>query len=380
MELLANEISLLLVEDEEMARTTMVDMISRRYPGLHVTSAENGAAGLSRFQAGNFDIVVTDINMPALNGIEMIREIRSLTPETPVIVLTAVKDTSFVLDAINLGVRNYVLKPIDHQLLFSAIDDCVTRIRQRRQIEAFNRIITSHAHELEVLNTKLTTANSDLEAFNFMASHDLRQPLHKISLYCQVLLDTNGNKLDEETRRHLQGIAGSVEQMDGLIDTLLDFSRVSHRELKREQVDLSKLASEIAAGLALQQPARQVTFEIEDGTKAEGDCELLKVVLGNLLGNAWKYTRKKERAHIQFKRGLRDGKPVFYVRDNGVGFDGSHSGELFNPFHRQHDRAEYEGHGIGLFTVQRIVQRHGGRAWAEGTPNEGATVFFSLAS
>ncbi|UFS70924.1 response regulator [Geomonas sp. RF6] len=374
------KISLLVVEDDAISRATLVDLISRKFPELEVTSAENGAVGLATYRETPCDIVVTDINMPLINGIDMAKEIRTENPASFVIFLTAFSDSRYLMDAINLGASGYVLKPVDSTLLFAAIREGITRITQGRRIEALTRSLATRSAELETLNQELKATNRELEAFSSMVSHDLRQPLHKINLYCQVLLDLNDTVLDDESKGYLQDITGSVEEIVRLIDALLEFGRISHQPIRKEKVDLGRIASDIANGLSLQQPSRDVLFDIEEGTEAEGDEQLLKLVLHNLLGNAWKFTSKEESARIEFRRLKEDGKQVFFVRDNGVGFELENPDLLFSPFHRYHDKAHYEGHGIGLFTVQRIIQRHGGKVWATGAPREGATFYFALDS
>jgi light-regulated signal transduction histidine kinase (bacteriophytochrome) len=166
--------------------------------------------------------------------------------------------------------------------------------------------------------------------------------------------------------------------MSKLIDTLLDFSRLSRSNIVREKVDLSGLVTEIAAELRLTAPERRVSFNIAKGITAYGDVNLLRIVLANIIGNAWKFSANNEKAIIEFGMTECDGKPAHFVRDNGVGFDMAQMDDLFTPFHRLHCREGFAGHGIGLATVRRIIQRHGGRVWAVGKPDEGATFFFTL--
>jgi light-regulated signal transduction histidine kinase (bacteriophytochrome) len=243
--------------------------------------------------------------------------------------------------------------------------------------EAFHEVETAN-HQLETTNHELEAANQELEAFNYTVSHDLRKPLTNINGYCQVILNLCADQLDEASSRYLQEIYSGTLRMNKLIDTLLNFSRLARSKIVRKTVDLSGMANDIAAGLMLSAPQRQVTFMIADGVTANGDGGLLKVVLENLIGNAWKYSSRKEAAVIEFGMTEEGGEPAYFVRDNGAGFDMAQAGTLFAPFHRLHSREEFEGHGIGLATVQRIVQRHGGRIWAEAKLEEGATFYFTL--
>ena len=238
------------------------------------------------------------------------------------------------------------------------------------EIERLHTDLAARANELE-------GANIELEAFNYSVSHDLRKPLTAINSYCQVVQELCGNKLDDKCKGYIGEIYEGTLRMNRLIDTLLDFSRVSRVELRHERVDLSKMAKEVALGLKVSGPERQVTFRIAAGITADGDAALLRVVLDNLIGNAWKYTGSREETVIEFGVMEVEGKPAFFVRDNGPGFDTAHADKLFIPFERL-PGTNVEGHGIGLATVERIVKRHGGRVWAESKPDEGATFFFTL--
>jgi PAS domain S-box-containing protein len=225
---------------------------------------------------------------------------------------------------------------------------------------------------------QLEAANSELDAFAYSVSHDLRAPLRSIQGFGQALIEDCGERLDELGREHLQRIRKATERMAALIDDLLELSRVTRVSLRSERVDLSGAAEAILAELAEGDPDRSVRVSVMPGAIATGDPRLLKVVLDNLLRNAWKYTRRKPDAHIEFGVSDEGPAPVYYVRDNGVGFDMAYVDKLFQPFQRLHSVAEFEGTGVGLASVQRIVTRHGGRVWAEGAEDEGATVYFTL--
>jgi light-regulated signal transduction histidine kinase (bacteriophytochrome) len=225
----------------------------------------------------------------------------------------------------------------------------------------------------------LEEANRELEAFSYSVSHDLRAPLRSIEGFSQILLEDYGDKLDEEGEDYLGRVRAASRRMAFLIDDLLDLSRVSRRPLRRELVDLSTQTREIAAELGKSQPEREAEFVIADGLTANGDARLLRLALENLLGNAWKFTSREEKARIEFGSTTLEGRErVYFVRDNGMGFDEAYAGKLFGAFQRLHGPEEFEGTGIGLATVQRIVRRHGGRVWAEGEVGQGATFFFTL--
>lgn len=243
--------------------------------------------------------------------------------------------------------------------------------RKLEEIEILHTDLASRACELEI-------ANHELEAFSSTVSHDLRIPLTIINGYCEVILEMSGGNLDEECQGYLHKIINETIKMNHLIDTLLKFSRFSCSETHSESVNLSEMTKEIAAELKLTQPRRRVEFNIKDGVIAKGDASLLRVVMENLLGNAWKYTAKKEEALIEFGVAEFDGRTGYFIRDNGAGFEISEADKLFGAFQRLHTNKEFEGTGIGLCTVRRIIHRHGGRVWAEGSLGTGATFYFTL--
>jgi PAS domain S-box-containing protein len=253
----------------------------------------------------------------------------------------------------------------------TALTNNTERKRMEREILALNAELAARAALLE-------QANHELEAFGYTVAHDLRSPLTNISGYSQALQEFYAKCLDEQGNSFLKGINREVRKMDRLIDTIFGFSRLSCQAISREAVDLSVMAQLIAAELQLKQPQRLVTFAVAEGVTAMGDAKLLRVLLDNLLGNAWKFTSRKKAAVIQFGVTGSGGEAVYFVRDNGAGFAMSQAEKIFEPFQRLHDHKRYQGHGVGLATVQRIVQRHGGRVWAEGEMGKGATFYFTL--
>lgn len=243
--------------------------------------------------------------------------------------------------------------------------------RTQEEIEIMHTDLASRACELEI-------ANHELEAFSDAVSHDLRLPLTIINGYCQVILESFGDNLGEHCTEYLQKIYEETIKMNELINTLLSFSRLMHSAMHPEMVDLGEMAREIAAGLMLAQPQRRVNFNVAEGVVAKADAKLLRVVMENLLGNAWKYTGKKEEALVEFGITEFNGKSAYFVRDNGIGFSMNHADKIFAAFQRLHANKEFEGIGIGLCTVRRIIQRHGGQVWAEGNVGTGATFYFTL--
>ncbi len=252
----------------------------------------------------------------------------------------------------------------------------VTRdLSERKRVEdGIRRLNEELAHR----TAELEATNKELEAFAYSVSHDLRAPLRAIDGFSQILLEDYMESLDADGQENLQRVRAATQRMGELIDGLLSLARLTRREMQRETVDLSALANSVAQSLRQSDPARKVDFAIAEGMTTHGDRHLWEVALQNLLENAWKFTGNQPHAQIEFGKREENGKDTFFVRDNGAGFDMAYAGKLFGAFQRLHTRGEFEGHGIGLATVQRIVHRHGGRIWAEGAVGRGATFSFTV--
>lgn len=250
------------------------------------------------------------------------------------------------------------------------------------QIEERDRSLRAAHDELErrveQRTEELEAANEELESFSYSVSHDLRSPLRSIDGFSQALMDDYGDKLDGAADDYLKRIRSATQKMGLLIDDLLNLSKVTRAPMQREPVDLSSIAQSVAAELARRDIERHVEWVIEPNVLVDGDSRLLQIVLDNLLGNAWKYTSKHLSARIEFGLKRQNGAAAYFVKDDGAGFDPEYSARLFGAFQRLHGAAEFPGTGIGLATVQRIVLRHGGRVWAEGALEKGATFYFTL--
>jgi len=232
--------------------------------------------------------------------------------------------------------------------------------------------------ELKQSNAELATVNKELEAFSYTVSHDLKAPLRSIQGFSQALLEDYGGRLDQTGKDYLMRVHSASQRMTQLIDAMLNMARLTRGELHEYVVDLSSLAQIIAHELQKQNPERHVEFIIADNVKACCDQTMMQVMLHNLLDNAWKFTSNHETAKIEFGVVERDGKTVFFVKDDGAGFDMKYADKLFSPFKRFHSESEFPGIGIGLAIAHRIVMRHGGKIWAESAPNKGATFYFTL--
>jgi len=245
------------------------------------------------------------------------------------------------------------------------------------------RSIKNHNLKLESevaeRTNQLQAANKELEAFSYSVSHDLRAPLRSIDGFSQILLDDYQEKIDEQGKNYLQRVRSATQRMEQLIDDMLNLSRVSRAEMNIQQVNLSEIAQELANELCETYPERIVEFIIQGGIKVQGDTVLLRTVFENLLGNAWKFTSKHPTARIEFGMQRQNDRPVYFIRDDGAGFDMDYAPKLFGAFQRLHSTNEFQGTGIGLATVQRVIHRHGGKVWAEGEVEKGATFYFTIA-
>ncbi len=361
----ASRARVLVVDDNPDLREYIAELLR---PGYDVSIAKDGRdalAALARTQPLP-DIVLTDVMMPHLDGFGLLGAIRADTRTRflPVILLSARAGEESAIEGLDAGADDYLIKPFSARELLARVRTHVEIARNRR------------AWILE-----LEGANRELDAFSYSVSHDLRAPLRALDGFSAALNEDYGDRLDDQGRNHLARIRSAAQRMGDLIDGLLALARVARGQLKKGSIDLTQIAREVGAELARAdpRPLGEVVFSVEEGLTASGDLRLVRAVLENLLGNAWKFTRKRADARVEVGVSERGGERVFFVRDNGAGFDMSVAANLFGAFQRLHAPTDFEGHGIGLATVERIVRRHGGRVWAEGAVGAGATFYFTLA-
>ena len=255
----------------------------------------------------------------------------------------------------------------------------VRNISERKQAEEAIRSLNTELEQRVASRTMaLEDSNKELEAFAYSVSHDLRAPLRAMNGFSNALLEDYRTSLDEQGQQYLVRMQEAAQRMGQLINDLLDLSLITRTEIIHQNVNLSSLAGEIATELKMQAPQRYVEFEITNNMVVSGDANLLKIVLENLLNNAYKFTSQCSQTLIQVGKTEQAGKNVYFVRDNGAGFDMVYANKLFAPFQRLHSMQAFPGTGIGLATVQRIIARHGGRIWANAAVNQGATFYFTL--
>jgi signal transduction histidine kinase len=383
--------TILVVDDEERNRVLMRAYLDASY---EVVEAADAATALDILKRQRIDLVLLDVMMPAMDGFEACRLIKRRFPEPylPVVLLTALDEQQERNAGLEAGADDFLSKPVDRQELFFRVRTFVKLRKQdehiRKQLQALTAQDRQIRHQLEELDRlarvrhqwaeELERANKELEAFSYAVSHDLRAPLRTISGFSEALLTDQGDRLDDQGRAHLARVQSATARMSGLIEDLLDLSRISGWTLERQRVNIASIAQEVVAELRRRDPDRRVTLDVDQELVAEADRRLLTIALENLLGNAWKFTARRAEAHIAVGRLLEAGELVCYVRDDGTGFDPARVDRLFQPFQRLHSQSEFEGTGIGLATVKRIISRHGGRIWAEAVHGEGATFYFTL--
>jgi len=507
-------LGLLYVEDETEARNMVKRMLALNYPDLRLYCAENGAAGLAAYQQYLPEIVVTDINMPVMDGIQMARAIKELKPDVQIVAVTAHSDTAYLLNAIQIGIHHYVLKPVNYDELFSALDQVLDQISLKELVERQNRRISESERQLAVaqriahlgswqyllperemtwsdemyrifaldpalpvsfagflervhpedrplveagVQEAIRTGNAleavfcrvlrpdgslrvlrieatvvgtltgqhlsvigtsldvtdlkraeeeirslsealerrvfqrtsllqaslrELEHFSYVVSHDLRAPVARLEGFCRALIEDCCECRNDNCRTYAERAERVVRQIKSIIGAFNELSHYTRCTMSVGEVDLAALARGIGHDFQRTEPDRSVEFRIVDRAPVQGDERLLKIALEHLIGNAWKFTSKRGHAVIEFGVQQSDGDPVYFVRDNGAGFDMKYVDKLFKPFQTIHSPGEFTWNGtaIGLATVHSIVLRHGGKIWAEGAVEEGATFFFTLES
>ena len=364
-----------------------------RQDGYDVVPARSGEEALELLSVQTVDCILLDLVMPGLSGQETCRRIKGATAwrDIPLIMHTAMEEQDVMIAAMNAGADDFIAKSSDSEVLRARVR---AQLR-RKQFEDENRSIREQLLQkemevaaansaLELAETRITLTgelerkNKELETFSYSVSHDLRAPLRAIAGFSQILVDDHQDKLDQEARELLGHIRTAASRMGRLIDDLLNLARTSSQVLTSDRVNLSGLAQEIALQLQASEPRRQVLFTIAPDIVVDGDQGLLGVVLDNLLNNAWKFTAKRENACIELGVQRHSAPPVYFVRDNGAGFNMKYAEKLFAPFQRFHDENEFPGTGVGLATVERIIHRHGGRIRAESEIGKGTTFYFVL--
>jgi two-component system, sensor histidine kinase and response regulator len=371
-------IRILLIEDNPSdARLMQETLLESGDDGFELEAADNLAAGLERVSAGGIDVMLLDLSLPDSFGQETFARARAQSLGVAIIILTGSKDDSLALKLVQSGAQDYVAKiDVTSNNLKRAIVYAVERQRAEVKIRQLNedleRCVQERTAELEV-------RNKELEAFSYTVSHDLRGPLFQIHGYSTILTEKCAPQLGDTGQRYLGNIKDAAARMSVLIDDLLKLSKVARGDMQLREVSMESLVEQVIAELKPETESRNIDWRIGPLPLTKCDFGLMKQALTNLLSNAIKYTGPRAPAIIEVGCTPIDGKSAFFVRDNGVGFDPADAGKIFAPFQRLHHNQEFDGSGIGLATVHRIIEKFGGQIWAHSEPGVGSTFYFTLA-
>jgi len=316
--------------------------------------------------------------MPEMDGIALLEKAREISPNTVTIVMTGHAAIDTAVRAMQAGALDYIVKPFKLNAILPVINRALAVRRLRMENKRLAESVDARTRELEHANRELEALNQELKAFSYSVSHDLRSPLRTVQGFCQMYLEDYGSTIPPEGRRLLDHVMSGSKRMGQIIEDLLTLAQLGRQELRRRPLALNPLVERLVADLRSRSPDRKVQVVIGSLGECDGDASLLEQVLVNLLSNAFKFTGKREVALIEVGCQHEGDERVYFVRDNGAGFDPRYLNKLFGIFQRLHTAQEFEGTGVGLSIVQRIVQRHGGRIWAEGSPDQGATFYFTL--
>jgi two-component system sensor histidine kinase/response regulator len=360
---------ILIVDDEVEQMKALCNTLKDH--GFEPTGYASPGAALDQIEEGQFDLLLTDLMMSEMDGITLLQSAQQKDPNLVGIIMTGEGTIATAVMAMKSGALDYILKPFKLSMILPVLERALTVRLLRLENARLKQQMRERAIELEA-------ANKELEAFSYSVSHDLRAPLRHILGYIEVLNETTGLSLSKEEKECLRRINASAQEMGTLIDDLLDFSRTNRVEMRRIQVNLGDLLEDVIQRIHPDVEGRNISWQKGALPPVQGDPSLLRQVLSNLLFNAVKYTRPRNPAIIEIGCTIKPEETVIFIRDNGVGFDMEYAEKLFGVFQRLHRKEDFEGTGIGLANVRRIIARHGGRTWAEGKVDEGATFYFSL--
>ncbi len=366
-------VNILLVDDKTENLTVLESILE--CPEYRLTKARSAQEALMALINIDFALIVLDIRMPNTSGLELAQMIkgRKRTRDIPIIFLTAHQaEDDQVLSGYSAGAVDYLTKPINPAILKSKVAIFCDLYRKTKALNEANRILNRR-------NAELMAANEELEAFSYTVSHDLRAPLRHVSGYAEILREHAQSSLDDKGRRYVDLIQESATRLGSLIDLFLAFARMGRADLNITSVDMNALVVDVCRDLQSETAGRQINWQIGQLPTVQADPEMMRQVWYNLISNAIKYTRPRDPARIEISCDTsQPSEYVFVVRDNGVGFSMQYAKKLFGVFQRLHRESEFEGTGIGLANVRRIISRHGGKTTAEGTVNGGATISFTL--
>jgi two-component system, sensor histidine kinase and response regulator len=369
-------VNILVVDDDSTKRFALKTILASL--GENVVEASSGADGLRQLLRHEFAVVLLDVRMPGMDGFETAQLIRQRPRSelTPIIFVTALDQAETDMGkGYDLGAVDFVFAPVVPAILRAKVAVFVELYRAQQELRRYRSRLETLVEER---TTALTAINRELEAFSYSVSHDLRAPLLAFDGLSKSMLDDYGDRLDKRAKDNLVRMRAASQRMTSVFDGLQTLFRLTSGEVNREQLDITELARQITDEITTADPDGNLKVEIAEGMSASGDRRLVRILLANLLGNAWKFSSTKPSPRVEVGMETVDGESRIFVRDNGVGFDMIYAHRLFGAFQRLHSQSEFPGAGIGLATARRIVNRHGGRIWAEGAAGEGATFYFVI--
>ena len=370
---------LLIVDDEALQMKALSDTLSvEGYATMGFTSA---LRALDALREQEFDLLLTDLQMPEMDGIALLTAARAISPDQVGIVMTGHAAIDTAVKALQAGALDYIVKPFKLTIILPVIDRALAVRELRRTNRQLQERVRERSQELEAANRELEAVNRELESFSYSVSHDLRAPARTVLAFCETYLEDFRDSIPAAGLPILQRVQAGARRMGQLIEDLLALSQLGRQPLLRGRIDLVPLVQRLIEDLFTKDPQRRVHTEVRiaDLGHCEGDASLLEQVWVNLLSNAFKFTRHARPSIIEVGRRTDASVTVYFVRDNGAGFNAEYAHKLFGVFQRLHSESQFEGTGVGLSIVQRIIQRHGGRIWAEGEVGKGATFHFTLA-
>jgi two-component system, sensor histidine kinase and response regulator len=359
----------LVVDDEANHMKALCDTL--RMHGYVAEGFTRPRAALDALSGASFALLLTDLIMPEMGGIELMRESLKRDPQLASVIMTGEGTIASAVEAMQVGALDYLVKPFKASTILTVVARALAVRSLRLQNFALEESLRDHAAQLEL-------ANRELESFSYSVSHDLRAPLRAIHGYSKILVEDFTEQLPIDAQKLLVRVVSNAARMGELIEDLLRFSRLARQALSRRPVRLIDLVREVLEELRGQDPTREIEVVVGELPDCVGDRSLLRQMLVNLLSNAFKYTRSRDAATVVIGCETLEDERRYFVRDNGAGFDMQYAQKLFGVFSRLHTGDEFEGTGIGLSIVQRIVQRHGGRVWAHAEVDKGATFYFTL--
>ena len=368
--------SVLIVDDDPTKRFALKTILTPL--GEDVVEASSGADALRQLLRREFAVVLLDVRMPIMDGFETAQLIRQRPRSelTPIIFVTALdQGETNTGRGYELGAVDFVFAPVVPAILRAKVGVFMELYRAQQELRRYRNQLE---HLVEERTTALTAINRELEAFSYLVSNDLRAPLQAFDGLSEALLADYGGKLDGRAKDYIQRMRRASQRMGSVFDGLQSLFRVTSGEIRRETIDVSAMAAEILEEFQISTPDRHVAVTISPNLTVSGDARLVRILLGSFISNAWKFSGNKADAAIEVGGENVDGEFRLFVRDNGVGFDMINAHKLFGAFQRLHSQSDFPGMGIGLATARRIVNRHGGRSWAEGAVGEGATFYFTL--